>query len=158
MAVRGFEKWGEKGLFQREKLAWLFRLLWESKEPISSGQIKDISAWEYVDGIKQYHKGLSSVQLREMVHFLRTEFKFPITSSTQGYGWAHTAEEMQTTLDHLIDRANSILDVHEALNDANYDATPFSYAPPSKPGEQGSLGANFGDINETLGDIAKRKQ
>lgn len=161
MAPRHFEDFEGSTKFAKDKLWWLFKLLWRDHpidDPITAAKIGDISGWEWVDdpdqpgGRKRLERaGLRGGEVRAMVHYYRTVHRFPIASCAKGYAWGRNAEEMTVTREHIEDRHNALADDLEAVNDPNFKATPFDYS--QTPGQL-TLGEGFEKPLETLGDIA----
>ncbi len=142
MAVRGFEDWDGKTGFVKDKLPWLFRLLWEKHGPgnlIRSAEISELSSFEWVNNpnspdpdrpikkIRVSHKGLQPHEIRSMVNYFRKKLHFPIISGKKGYAWARTPEDIEDTILHMKDRVTSIQAAVDGLKNANFMAYPGAY-------------------------------
>ena len=116
----------------------LIRLHWQ-------GQDKDLPLMVRI-------KGVSDVEVRSMVHYLRHVWKFPIGSGSNGYWWVSAPTGMITTMEHLTDRRTALDQDIDACKYANYKVNPlnmFNRDAPVQPGSQISLGDGFGHKGNT---------
>jgi biotin operon repressor len=78
--------------------------MFDSKDPVYSYRIEE-------------SYGLSGSEVRSIVHHLRCE-GVPIGSGHKGYYMARTPDEIETTIEHMIQREQSIRHAREGLQRA----------------------------------------
>lgn len=88
----------------KSKLVWL-RIELEVRHPLG----KELTA----SRIKHW-KGLSGTETRALCHYLRVN-GVPIGSNNKGYFYAHSPEELESTIKHMGQRINSISEIKESL-------------------------------------------
>jgi hypothetical protein len=91
--------------------------------PITSRSIKTMTHRVNREGPYRETTGLSGVEVRAIVHFLREE-GYPIGSRGSGYYWCRSEEDKQVTLDHLRQRVRSITRAYNGLEKADLDKSP----------------------------------
>lgn len=101
-------------------LRWLLMELYnhDIENPVTSRSIKTMTTGPAI-GVK----GLSGVEVRSMVHFLREE-GYPIGSRGGGYYWCRNQADIKVTNDHLDGRINSIMAVRNAMDRVDLDKSP----------------------------------
>lgn len=116
-------------------LEWLLLELYKHdiEHPITSRSIKTMTRRERYEttspqaGVEitapVITTGLSGVEVRACVHFLREE-GYPIGSRGNGYYWCRSQADKQVTLDHLQQRINSIIRAHDSLYGCDLDKSP----------------------------------